>query len=329
MSVMRVAAIAMTVTIATTNCDVAQCAYLPFTPYTRGMAQWSTVFTLPGAIFTSATEFDGALFVSAQDGRIYRNFSLWLDLRGVVDSSGEGGLNSIAADDAVDGNIYVFLVARNRHMMLYRIALSNSATTPVIDLGIAGQRHNAGGMLWRNGWLFVGIGDQAPDNDVLRLAALDDDSYIGKVLRIQPDARIVEIYARGFRMPWSLRWQHGALYVADVGEERFEELNRVERGKSYGWPCFEGNEPRQYAPGVCGAFTHHPPALVYGRETGRAIVGIGDGIVVDFSGAILDSNTLALVNHAPSAPVSAAYQSSRGLHVMSFEDGIGRVHAWQ
>ena len=319
-------AIAMTVMLATTttNCDATECTYLPFMP--RGAAKWATVFTLPGAIFTSATEQDGALFVSTQDGRIYRNSSLWLDLRGMVDASGEGGLNSIAADET--GNLYAFLITRDRRLMLYRVALSSSEVVPVIDLGPAGPRHNAGGMLWHDGWLFVGVGDQAPDNDALRLAALSDDSYIGKVLRVQPDARMVEIYARGFRMPWALAWQWGALYVADVGEQRFEELNRVERGESYGWPCYEGNEPRQYAPSVC-SMTFQPPVVVYGRNIGRAMVGIGDEVVVDFDGAVIDRQTVQVIGHTPGAPVSAAYQSSRGLYVMSFEDGIGRIHLWQ
>ena len=51
-----------------------------------------------------------------------------------------------------------------------------------------------------------------------------------------------EIYAWGFRNPWSWSFdrQTGDLWVGDVGESDIEEVNRVRRGGNYGWRCFEG-----------------------------------------------------------------------------------------
>lgn len=299
-------------------------------------ASWATVLTVPGAVFTSAIEAGGVMFVSTQDGRIYRAGNLWADMRAEVDPTGEGGLNSMAADAAAGKTIYAFGVNRARRLTLWRVSLNNPADRAQIwDAGPAGKRHNAGGLLWQGSALFIGIGDQAPASDQDALAALRADSVVGKIIHFvpdaPPDAQRAEVYASGFRNPWALAWQGGALLAVDVGEQQVEELNRIQRGAAYGWPCYEGLRPYIYAPEVCATTVNTPPVFAYGRDRGRAIVGIGQGVVVDFSGAVMDYVTGAEVGRVPNAPVSAAYQSlpSGGLYVMTFEAGVARLHLFR
>ena len=54
-----------------------------------------------------------------------------------------------------------------------------------------------------------------------------------------------EIYAWGLRNPWrfSFDTQSGDLWLGDVGQNAWEEINRIELGGNYGWRCYEGNQP--------------------------------------------------------------------------------------
>ena len=60
-----------------------------------------------------------------------------------------------------------------------------------------------------------------------------------------------EYFAWGFRNPWRISFDGGGLFVADVGEDRMETINVVERGGNYGWSvregteCFDAEEPRE------------------------------------------------------------------------------------
>jgi hypothetical protein len=108
-----------------------------------------------------------------------------------------------------------------------------------------------------------------------------------------------EIYATGFRNPW--RWsfdrQDGTLWVADVGESNFEEVNVVERGGNYGWNVREGAHCFSPASG-CPTAGLTDPVAEYDHDTGVSITGgyvyrggqatevAGNYVFGDFSGLI-------------------------------------------
>jgi glucose/arabinose dehydrogenase len=82
-----------------------------------------------------------------------------------------------------------------------------------------------------------------------------------------------ETYASGFRNPW--RWSFdrgsGELWAADVGQNAWEEVNRVTRGGNYGWRCREGAHPFN---GNCGAAQNLlDPVAEYGRSVGQSVTG--------------------------------------------------------
>jgi glucose/arabinose dehydrogenase len=126
--------------------------------------------------------------------------------------------------------------------------------------------HNGGHILFGpDGYLYIGMGDGGGGGDVFRNAQ-DPRSLLGKLLRIQagatgpysipadnpfidtPDYRD-EIWAEGLRNPWRFNFDPatGDLYIADVGQDIFEEVNHIPAaeigngGMNFGWPIMEGD----------------------------------------------------------------------------------------
>jgi len=199
------------------------------------------------------------------------------------------------------------------------------------------SNHNAGSVAFGpDGYLYVGTGDGGGANDV-GLGHVEDwydendggngqdvtENLLGSVLRIDVDAADAdrpygvpadnplvgeqgfdEQYAWGFRNPWRFSFTDGDLYVADVGQNRFEEVSVVEAGGNYGWNvregthCFDAANPGQ-PPGDCPAETDdgatlRDPIIEYAhdgdplsgvsviggyRYTGDAIPGLGGAYV--------------------------------------------------
>ena len=83
-----------------------------------------------------------------------------------------------------------------------------------------------------------------------------------------------EIFAYGLRNPWRMAFDPdtGDLWVADVGQNRVEEVGIVEAGTNQGWNIFEGNEcfGRQ---SDCDALEHSPPLATYSHELGCSVTG--------------------------------------------------------
>jgi glucose/arabinose dehydrogenase len=127
--------------------------------------------------------------------------------------------------------------------------------------------HNGGDVLFGpDGMLYIGMGDGGAANDPLRHGQ-DLGSLLGKVLRIDPtpsgdkgytvpadnpfvgtDGAQPEIWSLGVRNPWRFSFdrENGDLWIADVGQDKFEEVDLVTaadgagRGANFGWSAYEG-----------------------------------------------------------------------------------------
>lgn len=161
-----------------------------------------------------------------------------------------------------------------------------------------------------DGMLYVGIGDGESSNHFLHeppWSAPSLDTLRGKLLRLDvsggwdeahgyrvpPDNPYVavagalpEIYASGFRNPWKFHFDPGTgdLYLADVGNDRYEEINLVVSGADHGWPSLEGFECQRLpdAPGLvdpqCDPTRFAAPLVAYGHLAldpagGQAVTG--------------------------------------------------------
>lgn len=153
------------------------------------------------------------------------------------------------------------------------------------------SNHNGGMVAFGpDGYLYIGLGDGGawgdPGNRAQNLNEL-----LGKILRIDVDhgepyaipadnpfakgSGRPEIYALGMRNPWRFSFDRdtGELWVADVGQKKWEETDLVARGGNYGWRLMEG--AHCYNPAVgCPTEGLTLPVMEYGREGGRcSIIG--------------------------------------------------------
>ncbi len=128
------------------------------------------------------------------------------------------------------------------------------------------SNHNGGCLKFGpDGYLYIGLGDGGSADDPLNNGQ-DRLTFLGKLLRIDvdngnpyaipPDNPFVnddftldEIWSIGLRNPWRFSFDRetGDLWIADVGQNEFEEINfqpfDSEGGENYGWRCYEGDDP--------------------------------------------------------------------------------------
>ena len=179
----------------------------------------------------------------------------FLDLRTKVATNTEQGLLSLAFHPQYRRNhrFFVFYTDRRNDLEIveYRArgyrAIPGSARQ-VLLVDHPSPNHNGGLLLFGpGGYLYTGIGDGGgagdPENDAQNL-----ESPLGKLLRldVNVDPTRVEVVGYGLRNPWRFSFDraNGALYLGDVGQDSFEEIDYTPRRspglENYGWHVWEG-----------------------------------------------------------------------------------------
>jgi len=226
----------------------------------------------------SAGDGSGRLFVLEKGGviQIIRNGQLtgapFLDIQDRVGSlSSERGLLGLAFHPAYTQNGWFFVNYTNLQgdTVISRFSVTAqpdtadpSSETRVLGYDQPAPNHNGGNLVFGpDGYLYIGTGDGGGAGDTYHNGQ-NTQTYLGKMLRIDvnslpysipPDNPFVgnpayypEIWAIGLRNPWrySFDRQTGELYIADVGQNTYEEVNVVPAsdagGENYGWPIMEG-----------------------------------------------------------------------------------------
>jgi glucose/arabinose dehydrogenase len=231
----------------------------------------------------------------------------YLDISGRVNEGGseEGLLGLAFAPDFADsGHLFVYYSAASpRRSVLARFtAPAGGRPDPGSELVLleVPQRftnHNGGMIAFGpDGMLYVALGDGGSDNDneqngqdlstllgsILRLDVSEATS--AEPYRVPPDNPFVttagarpEIWAYGFRNPWRFSFDSaatdpsGALWVGDVGEGLFEEVDRVVRGGNYGWNTMEGLHCFERS--SCDQDDLELPVAEYSHDFGCAVTG--------------------------------------------------------
>lgn len=237
------------------------------------------------------------------------------------------------------------------------------------------SNHKGGNLAFHGGLLFVGLGDGggAGDEHGAIGNGQDNTTLLGKMIRIDvgdEDAEAYtipadnpfvgndlcdtgpgtedcpEIYASGFRNPW--RWSfdedNDDLWVGDVGQSTWEEVDIVDMGGNYGWRCREGSHDFNSTCGDANPDDLIDPVVEYGRGAGFSVIGgyvyrgsaiadlRGRYVFGDFGGNLwnIDRNTTATTE------LEADDAVDTGLEIVSFAqdlddelyivDGGGTIH---
>ena len=225
---------------------------------------------------------DGRVFLCEQTGalRVIKGGRLLPEpfLTLAVDSRWERGLIGVELDPsfATNGFVYVTYVAADPypHHRISRFAARGDAAMPGSEVvllrgddqrklgGVVPAGHQGGALHFgRDGKLYIAIGEQTARQPAQRL-----DTFQGKLLRINPDGTIPgdnpffakakgkyrAIWAIGLRNPFTFAVQPvtGRIFINDVGDNKWEEVDEGIAGANYGWPESEGatKDPRFRGP---------------------------------------------------------------------------------
>jgi glucose/arabinose dehydrogenase len=218
----------------------------------------------------------------------------------------EEGLLSVAfsPDYANDGRVYVYYTrgfpnpnVLSRFQVVGGVMDTNSPSDETVILSIpdtVGNNHNGGKIQFGNdGYLYLSTGDGGGGGDPGENGQ-DPDELLGKVLRINvtgvtappyytspadnPYVGVAgrdEVFAIGFRNPYrmSIDSYTGDVWLGDVGQGAWEEVDRVVKGQNYGWDCYEGNASYESTGcGPMGSYTF-PRAVYPNPSMGQAVSG--------------------------------------------------------
>lgn len=265
---------------------------------------------LSGALYVTASPGDPRLFIVQKGGviRIVEDDTLlttpFLSLVGQVSAGSEQGLLSLAfaPDYATSGQFYVDYTntAGDTRVVRYRVSATDpsvadaAAADTVLAVDQPDTNHNGGLMAFGpDGMLYVGLGDGGGSNDEFGNGQ-DSTTLLGSILRIDVDGETTyaipddnpfvnvpgarpEIWGYGLRNPWRFSFDRGTgdLYIADVGQGQWEEVNVEpaprDGGLNYGWNIMEGMHCFNAA--TCDATGLTLPVVEYSHGGGCSVTG--------------------------------------------------------
>ena len=328
------------------------------------------------------TEQTGRIRVFPNDPQTTKT-EVFLDIRDrVSESDNEEGLLGLAFDPkyATNGYFYVYYSASSpRRSVVARFSGSQSdpsiadpeSETVILEIPQPYGNHNGGQLAFGpDGYLYIGLGDGGSGGDP-RGNGQNIGTLLGAILRIDvagisdeksyaipPDNPYVgvdgareEIWAYGLRNPWRFSFdvetddaETGFLWVGDVGQNRWEEIDVVEKGLNYGWNTMEGRHC--FSPATdCNTNGLELPVAEYDRAEGCSITGgyvyrggeipwlVGTYVYADFcSGKIwglrYDGGSVteqALLLDSELSITSFGHDLEGTLYVLSRDEGIYRI----
>ncbi len=278
-------------------------------PVTPGLQPIATGLAFPLAL--TSPPGDDRLFIAEKRGtiRIIKGGVLldtpFLDLSGEVSNKDEQGLLGFAfpPDYATSGRFVVHYsnLDGDTRVSIFHVSsdpdrADPASESPVLAVVQPGPSHKGGQLAFGpDGMLYIGLGDGTSRDYVDRGRGQSLDDLFGNILRIDvssgsgyaipPDNPFVgnaaarpEIWSYGLRNPWRFSFDraNGDLFIADVGQTRWEEINRATaadgggRGVNYGWVVMEGDECA--VPG-CDQTGLTLPLIEYNHDLGCAVIG--------------------------------------------------------
>lgn len=313
---------------------------------------------------------DNRLFVVEQTGRVkIIGGGTFLDISDLVSNGGERGLLSLAFHPSYssNGRFYVNYTNLSGNTVIAEFRVSSdrnranrASQRKLMTISQPYSNHNGGWMGFRGKLLYIASGDGGgggdPDNyaqnknsllgKILRINPLDPDGSGPKRYGIPPKNPFVgksgrdEIWAYGLRNPWrcSIDRVANRLWCADVGQSRWEEINRARAtrgGFNYGWRVMEGNDCYNPASG-CNTSGKKRPIAQYANEGWGRNCSVTGGYVSRRSGAALYgeyifgdycSGNIWTISAGHIAGTPLPQPTNTGRRISSFGEGAdGRIY---
>jgi len=328
----------------------------------------------------NAGDGSGRLFVVEQGGkvRVVKNGVLlptpFINIADLLSTGGERGLLGIAfhPNYKVNGRFFLYFTRRNDGYLAIT-EYHRSSSNPDVATRVGARRiitiahpyanHNGGRMAFgRGGYLYIGTGDGGSSGDPGNRAQ-SLNTLLGKMLRINVNGRVGsrqyripasnpyvgragrnEIWSRGLRNPWGWSFDrvNGDLWIGDVGQGAYEEIDRSivstkstsgGKGVNYGWRIMEGRHCYQPASG-CKTTSLKFPVVEYTHSEGCAVTGgyayrgsavpalVGRYIFGDYC-----SGEIWTISRTAIAPATKTLLLSTTLNISSFgQDQAGELY---
>ena len=248
------------------------------TSQTIGITIFATGFSNPveiahpiGDSRLFVVEQGGAIKILNADGTVNPTNFLTLTTA-TISTGGERGLLGMAfhPDYAKNRYFYVNYTNTSGNTVIARYSantanpnIANTNGTILLTVKQPYANHNGGSIKFGpDGYLYIGMGDGGSGGDPENRAQNINEN-LGKMLRIDVDSASPysnpstnpyvgiagndEIWAIGLRNPWKFSFNrlNGDLWIADVGQNQIEEINKISSpltpGLNFGWRCYEGN----------------------------------------------------------------------------------------
>jgi glucose/arabinose dehydrogenase len=263
-------------------------------------------------VYLAQAPGDARLFVVEQAGIVRpivngKPGPALLDIRSKVTAGGEQGLLSVAFHPgyAKNGRLFVYYTDRSGDQTIWEYKAGPGArkvkggARQIMRMDDQFANHNGGLLLFGpDGFLYTGTGDGGGGGDPLH-SGQRLDTLLGKLLRIDVDRSAGgkhyaipddnpfrgtagargEIYAYGLRNPWRFSFDRktGALWIGDVGQNAYEEVDYAPKGKArglnFGWNTFEARHAFAGGDALRAGSKHTPPVAEYPHDAGCSVTG--------------------------------------------------------
>ena len=246
-----------------------------------------------------APDKEDALYFTGQSGRIWRlnDPKPILDISSRVTSGGEMGLLGLAfhPNFPADPRFFVNYTYRAGEQLRTKVAsykMQEGRADPASEVEVLSfdqpwQNHNSGALAFGpDGFLYAAVGDGGSGGDPRRTGQ-DRSDWLGSILRLDiatapytvpADNPFVgqagirpEIWIYGVRNPWGMHFDRDTLWFADVGQNRYEEINRGIKGGNYGWNVMEAGHC--YEAESCTSSAFVAPVAEYSHKEGQSVTG--------------------------------------------------------
>ncbi|WP_309641230.1 PQQ-dependent sugar dehydrogenase [Flavobacterium sp.] len=328
------------------------------TTFATGLSGLVAIEHPPGDDRLFVVQQSGAIRIVNPDGTLKPNNFLTLTTA-TISTGGERGLLGLAfhPNYATNGYFYVNYTNTAGNTVIARYSVSanpdvaNTTGTILLTVTQPFSNHNGGTLRFGpDGYLYIGMGDGGSSGDPGNRAQNINEN-LGKMLRLDVDSASPygipadnpyagavagndEIWAIGLRNPWKFSFDmaNGDLWIADVGQNQYEEINHVVApapGLNFGWKCYEGNNVYS----TCtGTLTYTFPIAQYSHASGGCSITGGyvyrgttyPNLVGKFIFADYCSNQIGYVNDVGTIVWTTAFS---GVSITTFGQDInGEVY---